>query len=347
MSDKKRFNGLFILFLITVMCGCATVSRRPRISADKEAYLKDICEQNNIDWQWDQVSQVATLQYRGANAKVLSGSDIVMIGDDRVTLSAPARTVRSSVIVPIDFQSKVVSRLYQEAGGARQYVLAKIRSIAIDAGHGGKDPGAIGRSGLQEKGVVLDICQRLKKLLQQRGFEVKLTREDDTFISLAERTEMASRSNVDLFISVHANASPARSLYGVEVYSAEELGFVDRIETQRKMNEDLMFGNLSIDRNASDVKRIVSDMLYEHKQAESGALAGRISQTASKLIKTKNLGAKTERFYVLRNTLVPAILVEIGFLSNPKEEKLMETSSYRQEIAQSLAEGISDYANGK
>lgn len=346
MMNKKFLTGLCVLVLGTLISGCATVPKQPSVSARKETYLKDICDRNNISWQWDQVSQVVTLRFRGIEAKVLVGSDLVLIGEDRITLSAPTRTVQSAVIVPLDFSDKVVKRIRRRAGKKKGYVIPKVRSIIIDAGHGGKDPGAIGRAGLQEKDVVLDICRQLRKILQKHGLKVQLTRDSDKFISLEKRTEIASRSKADLFVSVHANASPIRSVHGLETYSSKDLGFVDRIATQRKRNEGLMFNNLSIKRNSSVVGRIVSDMLYEHKQAESKLLAKRIGAKTAKLIKAKNRGAKKERFFVLRNTLIPAILVEVGFLSNLKEEKLLKTKTYRRKISESLARSLLDYING-
>ena len=115
--------------------------------------------------------------------------------------------------------------------------------VVIDPGHGGKDPGAIGRSGVQEKKIVLDISKRLKKILLNRGYKVKMTREKDEFISLQGRTEIASKSMADLFVSVHANSSPVRSVHGLEVYAAEYLDFKSRNEEQRKKNQNLIQGN--------------------------------------------------------------------------------------------------------
>ena len=347
IGNKNLFTCSAALLLSVMIAGCATTTKQPSVSTKKDAYLKDICDRNNVSWNWDQVSRVVTLRYRGIKAKVLVGSDLVLIGDDRVTLSAPTSTVRSAVIVPPDFSDKVIKNLRRRAGRRKGYVFAKVRSIIIDAGHGGKDPGAIGRGGLQEKGVALDICKRLKRLLVKNGFKIQMTRDSDRFISLKGRTEIASRANADLFISIHANAAPSRSVYGFETYSAKDLGFIDRIATQRKLNEDLMFSNLSIKNNATDVERIVSDMMYEHKQAESKLFARQIAGKTSRLLKTKNRGAKRERFFVLRNTLIPAVLVEVGFLSNAKEEKLLKTKAYRQKIAESLAKSILEYANGE
>jgi len=342
---KFFFSLICVLGLLTG--GCATVSKRPLISMQKEAFLKDICDRNGIYWQWDHISQVATLEYRGIKAEVLVGSDLVIVDKERVTLSTPVRVVRSAVIVPSDFRSKVISRLRQRAIEQKRYGITRVRSIIIDAGHGGKDPGAIGRSGVYEKKIVLDISIRIKKILQDRGIEVQMTRERDEFISLQKRTEIASRSKADLFVSVHANSSPVRSVHGLEVYTSKYLGFKDRNAQQRKTNQRLMFNQLSMKRGAADVANIVSDMLYTHKQAEAKTLAKQLAKKTAKRIKTKNRGEKESRFYVVKNTLIPAILVEVGFLSNPKESKLLQTSTYRQRVARGIAESILDYANGQ
>jgi len=290
---------------------------------------------------------VATLRYKGVKAEVLVGSDLVIVDKDRVTLSAPVRMVRSAVVVPPDFRSKVISRMRQQATQKRGHGLTKVREIIIDAGHGGKDPGAIGRSNVKEKKIVLDISKRLKKILQKRGIKVKMTRERDVFISLQKRTEIASRSKADLFVSVHANSSPSRSAHGLEVFTAKNLGRKDKKEGQRKTNHRLMYRNLSMKKSSSDVKKIVSDMLYTHKQAESKKLAEHITKKTTRVVKTKNRGAKNSRFYVLRNTLIPAVLVEVGFLTNPKESKLLQTGAYREKVARGIAESIQNYANSQ
>jgi N-acetylmuramoyl-L-alanine amidase len=174
-----------------------------------------------------------------------------------------------------------------------------------------------------------------------------MTRDNDTFISLEERTQIASRENADLFVSVHANASPARSISGLETYSAEDLNFTDKAAVQRKTNEHLLLRNLSIKKGDPNVEGIISDMLYAHKQSESWRLAQQVAQQATKRAKIKNRGAKTARFHVLRNTLVPAVLIEVGFLTNPKEEMLLKTDDYRQKVALNLADSITDYVNGQ
>ena len=127
----------------------------------------------------------------------------------------------------------------------------------------------LGRAGIKEKKVVLDISNRLKKILQNRGLTVKMTRERDEFISLQKRTEIASRSNADLFVSVHANSSPVRGVNGIEVFSAKNLKIMDKDAAVRRKNKQLLFRNLSMKNGASNVEKIVLDMLYTNKQAEA------------------------------------------------------------------------------
>ena len=188
---------------------------------------------------------------------------------------------------------------------------------------------------------------RLKKILQNKGIKVKMTRARDEFISLQKRTEIASRSKADLFVSIHANSSPIRSVHGFEVYTAKYLGFKERNAQQRKINQRLMFSHLSMKRGASGVGKIVSDMLYVNKQAKAEILAKQLAKKTAKRIKTKNRGEKKSQFYVVKNTLIPAILIEVGFLSNPKESKLLQTSTYRQRVARGIAESILEYAHGR
>jgi N-acetylmuramoyl-L-alanine amidase len=338
---------VFIAVVSAMVSGCATTTRQQPVSGKEEVYLKDVCDQNNVLWEWDQVSQVVTLKYREARAQAMVESDLVLIGGERITLSAPMRRARGAVIVPNDFQGKVIDRLRQKAAPQKGYGIAKVRKVLIDAGHGGKDPGAISRTGIKEKGINLDIAKRLKEILRGKGLNVEMTRDSDVFIPLEGRTAIASRSNADLFVSIHANSSPARSVSGMEVYSERNLKFADRIAAERKINEKLLFKNFAMKRDVTNVQKIVSDMLYTNKQSESRSLARHMAKKASRLAKTKSRGAKTADFHILRNTLIPAILIEVGFLTNPKEERLLNTADYRQKIAQSVAEGVMDYVNEK
>lgn len=334
--------GPVILSLALFVTGCATApARRPGAPAG-QIYLKDFCDRRAIPWKWDSLSQTVILRTADSEARVLIGSNIFLLGTTPVSLSAPVALRRSSVIVPSDFPQKLIGVQRREAAREPSGA-AWIREIVLDAGHGGKDPGALGLNGTREKNIVLDITQRLKKILEKRGIKVVMTRASDEFISLQERTEIASRSKADLFVSVHANSSPVRSVCGIEVFVLKDLDSLEKNEAQRRANHELMFKNLAMKQNPSRVEEIVADMLYTYKQGISGSLASSVAAKTAKHAKTPNRGFKRARFFVLRNTLIPAVLAEVGFLSNPKEEKLLNTGSYRQKLAEGLAKGILEY----
>ena len=363
---------LFILSLALAISasGCATVpggratdsSPRPKAPRGegafgrKRIYLKDLCDRYSVPWQWDHISQTVDLKIDGTAVRLLVGSSILLLGKEQVKLNAPVSIDQSSVMLPHDFRAKVMDRfpnLFTATAPSRSRVtrvtrvFRKLREVVIDAGHGGKDPGAIGVAGMQEKTVVLDVAQRLEKLLEAAGVKVTMTRKDDTFFSLPERTAIASRSRADLFISIHANSSPVRSVHGVEVYCLKDLGTLEKNEAQRQANHKLMFKNLSMKKGSLSLEDIVEDMLYTHKQSVSPALATKLADRVAQTAKANDRGDKQSRFFVLRNTLIPAVLVEIGFVTNPKEGRLLKTGDYRQRIAEGLANGILGYGDGR
>ena len=344
-----RLYLLVKLSMFLFLGGCAVLPTEPiRVSPIRnELLLKDVCRENNIYWQWDSISQVVTLHLPDGEAKILVGSNMVLVGDRKIYLDKPIKISKSTIIVSLDFERKVFGSLSSRSKDVGQYVLRKIRSVVIDAGHGGKDPGAIGRTGLYEKKVVLDISRRVQKILERHKIKVVMTRDSDRFVTLKKRTELACAANVDIFVSIHANASLTRSASGVEVYSLRELDRVGRNEEQRKLNARIMNKRLSMDKNSSDLKAIVSDMLYVKKKPESDILAQKVVKRIAKFTKARNRGRKESQFFVVRNTLMPAILVEVGFLSNSREERLFKKSAYRQRVAVGLARGILDYARSK
>lgn len=331
---------------VVLLSGCQTVD--PYVQhAGKEPLLKDICLKNRVDWELDPVSQVITLNRDGVEARALVGSNVILVDGQKIILSGKIERKNNAIVVPADFEQKVIgsawSRTPSVAGGT--YALKPFRVIMIDAGHGGKDPGAIGYHGSQEKDVVLDIAKRLHSNLTRRGFKVLMTRDDDRFISLEERTAMASRAQADLFVSLHANASPSRQARGVEVYYSKDLDRLSRQEEQRIANENTVFKGFQREPSRI-VDGILSDMLYTRKQEISPRLALSVANDMASNTRAENRGHKSARYFVLRNTLVPAILVEIGFVSNPQEEKMLNDRSYRQKVADAITRSIVSYNDG-
>lgn len=220
--------------------------------------------------------------------------------------------------------------------------LFTIKTIMIDPGHGGKDPGAIGVNGLEEKEVVLDVSLRLKNLIEKNlKKKVIMTRDQDVFISLDERTLLANAEKADLFISVHANASPKRNTQGIEVY------FLGRATDDRAI-EVAARENATSEKAARDFQEVILNDLERDFNVNASLELAHITEGAfvEHLISkypTTSLGVKRAPFYVLAHTNMPAILAEISFLTHPAEGKRLRNAAYRQKIAESLFRGIERY----
>jgi len=346
--QKNVGHILLFLTISMLLSGCATMERVKVTGIDTSARsLKELCAKHNIEWTRDSISQMVTLKGQRAVAKFLISSSIVYIDNQRIVLESPVITRESRILVPGDFKRKVIDLIKEEKYKARKavYRLTKVKSIIIDAGHGGKDSGAIGLRGLQEKKVVWDITKRLKSILEKEGFKIIVTRDSDEFISLKERTAIASRSNADLFVSIHANSSRVRGVNGVEVFALEPNSYSKKKGDVLIKNKRLLLSKKRMSKKDRVIDDIVSDLVLTYKRKESEVLAKKIVKQMSKFIKAKNRGQKYSRFYVLRNTLIPAVLVEVGFITNPKEGRLLRTKSYRLKVAHGLARGILSYVN--
>lgn len=220
----------------------------------------------------------------------------------------------------------------------------KLGRVVIDAGHGGKDTGTIGPNGLYEKDLVLDVALRLGRLItKQLGADVVYTRSDDTFIPLGERTAIANRAKADLFISIHANSSADQSATGVETYYFNLHG--DKKATDVAMRE-----NASGDSAISDLNDLLKKAVLQTKLEESREFAQKVQDclTANAIRMNSNAhdrGVRKAPFVVLIGASMPSILAEIGFVSNPHDEKLLKKNDQRERIAEALLKGVTEYAN--
>jgi len=225
------------------------------------------------------------------------------------------------------------------------------RRIVIDPGHGGHDPGAIGPSGLREKDIVLDIALRLKEiLLADPSNEVFLTRETDIFLPLEERTAIANEKNADLFVSIHANASIRRRTEGIETYLLNWTNDEEAMRVAARENAISVKKMREMHRQMDILEMIKNDLMRENKRDESIKLAHYIQKSMISTLNNDykrriNLGVKQALFYVLFGAKMPSVLVEVSFISNPKEERLLSNESYRIEIAKAIATGLNRYIN--
>ena len=218
-------------------------------------------------------------------------------------------------------------------------------AIVLDAGHGGHDEGATGPSGLHEKDLVLDVTKLLAARLRERGVEVVLTRAQDEFLSLEKRTAVANDARADLFLSIHANASPSRKPRGIETYFAS-LDATDDAARATAERENSAFGAAAPSFETADpLAAILGDLIETQHLQESSEFAKLAQAELSSVGRARSRGVKQAPFVVLMGVQMPASLVEIGFLTNPDDEKGLRRSRQRAAIADALAEAVMAFAD--
>ncbi len=253
-----------------------------------------------------------------------------------IAASLPKRAPAAEVIPP-----PIVDRTVVPDRSMIRALGLKVGRIVIDPGHGGQDYGTSGHGGLHEKELVLDVSKRLAALLRQGlGAEVILTRGDDSFVSLEERTQIANEKKADLFISVHANSSPARSATGIETFYLNFAASPAAMEVASRENA-------SARKNVHELNDLLQKIALNAKLDESREFATKVQNALvvgdSRL---RNRGVKRAPFIVLIGADMPAILTEIGFVSNATEEANLRKGEYRQKIAEQIFNGIASYAGG-
>ena len=219
----------------------------------------------------------------------------------------------------------------------------EFKTIVIDAGHGGKDPGAIGYSGTKEKDIALDVAKRLeKKLSKNMNVKIIMTRDEDVFLRLSERTKIANENNGNLFISIHTNAAEDRRASGFETFligpnkneaavrvAARENAVLELEGTTGKKltNEDLIQATIAQSAFAS----------------KSELFASMVQKEIKKRVQSRDRGVKQAGFYVLMGASMPNVLVELGFISNPSEEKKLRSPQYRDQLATAIYRAVEQY----
>jgi N-acetylmuramoyl-L-alanine amidase len=220
-----------------------------------------------------------------------------------------------------------------------------LRLMVLDAGHGGHDTGAIGPSGLTEKEVVLDVTRRLARMVEEGlGIKVILTRKDDTFVALRDRANMANRQRADIFVSVHANAHPRSVSEGVETYFLSS----EASDSESRQTAAIENGVIQLETGASRaraeaLKSILWELAQSEFQHESSFLAETVLTSMTQSLRMVNRGVKQAGFYVLGGAAMPAILIEIGFLTNPKEERRLASAEHREASARAIYAGLAEY----
>jgi N-acetylmuramoyl-L-alanine amidase len=272
-----------------------------------------------------------------------AGSDGLL----RVVYEGAAGTLRATTLAD---PPRIVLDVARPADpGAREgrEQLTPLKTIVLDAGHGGHDSGATGPTGLMEKDLVLDVTRRVARLVEARlGIKVLLTRDSDNFVTLRDRTSYANRQHADLFVSIHANAHREAAADGVETYflsseatdsAARQVAALENGVVQLEQPAGRGSGQVDI------VKAILWDLAQSEFQVESSRLAEVVHDSMTQTLRISNRGVKQAGFYVLGGAAMPAILLEIGFVTNPREERKLKDTKYRDEIARAIVAGLVEY----
>ena len=221
-------------------------------------------------------------------------------------------------------------------------------TVVLDAGHGGKDPGAVGKYGTKEKDVVLDITKRAGRLLEKSGIKVVYTRDEDVFVPLLDRTKIANDANGKLFVSIHTNANKNRKVQGFETFLLRPGKSEDAIEVASRENSVINLEEFT-DRyeELTGEALIMATMAQSMFMKESEDLASIMQMELDKKLDTPNRGVKQAGFYVLIGASMPNALVEIGFISNPSEEKRLRQSAHKEKIAEAIYQAIKHFKHSR
>jgi N-acetylmuramoyl-L-alanine amidase len=278
----------------------------------------------------DQLNESAQLAFK-------LGSDIV--GHELYQTDKPSEIV-------ITLRSPIENNAYIKSMKNRWF----LDTIVLDAGHGGKDGGTQGKRGTKEKDITLDIAKRLGSLIEKNSrIKTIYTREEDVFISLKKRTQMANEKNGKLFISIHANANPNKKVRGFETYLLRPGKTDDAIAVASRENSviNLEENKTNFYDKLEGSNLIMVTMAQSMYMKESEYLAALIQEEIGKKVSSKNRGVKQAGFYVLVGASMPNVLVEVGYLSNKYEEKLLRKGSYRQNIAEGIYQAVIKFKQSK
>ncbi|MBR9988175.1 MAG: N-acetylmuramoyl-L-alanine amidase [Gemmatimonadetes bacterium] len=270
-------------------------------------------------------------------------------GGGSVTLAA--RAVSAQPVVPAERPRESAPRESAPRESApRESAEPRARAprvVVIDPGHGGRDPGKVGANGLREKDVTLMVSQRLAAVLEERGYEVHLTRTTDTYVSLYDRPRLANEWKGDrpvaVFLSIHANAATASSARGFETFFLSEARTEDERRVAEMENESLRFDDHSHAVAEAGLDQVLSTLRSDFLMRASHDLAAVVQERMADFHPGPNRGVKRAGFVVLVGTVMPAVLIETAFISNRDDARLLGTQSFQQKIAWGIADSVEEF----
>jgi N-acetylmuramoyl-L-alanine amidase len=375
---KKRLStGLVLSFLFCIAVPALPSSESItiiRVNDGEFLPLDELIPRSGLEHSFDMISQKGKLYRKSHYAVYGVGLSVALVDGTLHKSSAEVRRQGGRVLIPLDTGELMIQSLNPELRLTRKDGMLiverrideekvhdrkiekkrpgagdRISFIVIDPGHGGKDPGAVGTGGLREKDITLKTARYLEKKIRTElpNVRVFMTRGDDRFVELSGRTEFANRllkkNENGIFLSIHVNSSLSSRISGFETYflsqnpTNEEARNTAALENNVVILEDRSKRKKGHD----DVDYIEAMMITTQIQKESSALAGSIQEGMSKKNRTFGArGVKKADFFVLRGVLMPAALVEIGYISNKKESQYLKKESHREVVAEGISQGV-------
>lgn len=275
-----------------------------------------------------------------------------LLEDEYYNFFYPIIYVGGEYCLPEHFLTDIFSQIFAETSQFKEDFLilnkknkSSIKVIVLDPGHGGKDPGAEGANGLQEKNIVLLVAQKLKaRIEQEMDVRVLLTREDDSFVSLKERTTFANNMSADLFVSIHTNAAENQKAHGTEVYYLSEAKNDESRAAQALENAVVEeFEGEEALQEYTQADYVISDLVQSAQLMESISLAYKFQNNMVLETDSVDRGVKSANFFVLRGAFMPSVLVEMGFISNKVEGKKLNQDCYQDQLVESMFYGIKSF----
>jgi N-acetylmuramoyl-L-alanine amidase len=269
---------------------------------------------------WDPKTKIATIQSHKTKLSFRAGSSYALVNGKIVQMPDKAKMMDGRLLIPFQFGLKAMASI-PVSKPASHYQTVKWTpppprssfAILLDAGHGGNDVGARGKRGMNEKTINLDIAKRVRDKLQGQGIKVIMTRNRDEFVTLWKRTSLARSHRPNLFISIHTNAARNQKVNGTEIF---------------------YFAQANAKQNGPQ---------YHQNKSKSYQFAKLVQSNMIKFAKNRTRGVKPARFFVLKNSTTPAVLVEVGFITHAWEESNLVNPTYRDKIAQAIAQSVRDY----
>lgn len=373
VKGRKLFNLLPLLILLLLLTGASGEKSIPVETIEGSQYvpLHRLTTVTGIESSFDPVFQKGRLYYKSHYLIYKTGYACFIIDNRLVNESRPVIRRDGAIYIPRDIAILVIDTFFsnkiiaEKKGGliisdgslpektedkiSIPDKKGKISFIILDPGHGGKDPGAIGKGGVKEKNITLQVAKKVEQILKKRleSVKIKPTRSSDRFIELAERAEIANRElrkdANGMFVSIHVNASISNRISGFETYflSQNPTNEEARKTATLENNVIVLENNGNGRKKYNDLEYMEALMLTTQIQKESSTLADTIQDCINiKINEFKSRGVHKADFYVLRGALMPAVLIEIGYISHQKEAKYLTTGDYQDKIAAGICDGI-------